>query len=209
MDKSVTLFGIHSSKNFTPELKLLYPGSKEEDTCLTLLFKEGIIKGMHTSDKEEAGYENYLDLNLINPLELNYLQERFKSCNSKFTLADYEESLSIEILDYLKETNRLTENDYCYYLSKKDWDEGVRYLEIFCYFCFNDSVHFPGVRKGDDILIVVHRAKEILEIYSAFTDDDEWGREIASDRNKLNLKDIDFGVLEELKEWIKDDSFYS
>jgi hypothetical protein len=187
MFEAIILYTKHCKQLNDNELSL-YPGLYATDLGLVVEFFNKRVLNLYGLEFYELtpqygeihDYTRKLDKSLVNPLELQYLSEKFKG-------RDYED-YSKPVIEYLKSTGRLTDNDYIYFMNRLKWTYDV---VNYGHFDFREVPVEWGALPGQDLLVFVGREGEIIEIYSGYNRKDEYRYETIVDRKQLNINKID------------------
>lgn len=202
MNDYVILYG-GANIPLTEDIKKHYPGLNSSHSSLLLEFyTDGRILNIYGLSSYQYDLENnqysksLLNRSLINPLELQYLSEKFRGKK------DYED-YSKPTIEYLKSTGRLTDNDYIYFMNRLKWTyDVVKVEDSYGFFDQNCTPVEWGALPGQDSLVFVGRESEIIEIYSGFNREDEYRYETIVDRKQLDISKIDEKYMAEFRRFV-------
>lgn len=77
----------------------------------------------------------------------------------------------------------------------------------FC-FDFNGGGLYPNYREGDDCILGIVRNEELLELYSAQTESDEYNNDLMVNLNRLKIEKMDWRHLELLHYLLVDEEYF-
>lgn len=188
----------------TDKIRKHYPGLKSTTPYLIVEFLHNNVFNLYglnsyrlTQRYNEVYYDKYkLDISLVHPLEIQYLNEKFKGKK------DYEDYTKVTI-EYLKNTSRLTANDYNYFMNRLKWTyDVVKVEDSYGYFDFNTVPLSWGALPNQDSLIFIGKEDEIIEIYSGYNKEDEYLYETIVDKTQLNISKIESNYLKQFKQFV-------